>query len=103
MAMNIISKEKKEIRWIGLPTNSVQECQELEKENRERRRRIEAKQQQLKQLILQQVAFTSLVNRNKEAEDNGLQPTASSAIQLPFIIVNTHKKTHINCSISNDK
>ena len=25
MAMNIISKEKKEIRWIGLPTNSVQE------------------------------------------------------------------------------
>lgn len=24
MAMNIISKEKKEIRWIGLPTNSLQ-------------------------------------------------------------------------------
>ena len=30
MAMNIISKEKKEIRWIGLPTNSAQECQNLE-------------------------------------------------------------------------
>ena len=30
MAMNIISKEKKEIRWIGLPTNSAQECQTLE-------------------------------------------------------------------------
>lgn len=30
MAMNIISKEKKEIRWIGLPTNSAQECQHLE-------------------------------------------------------------------------
>eukprot|EP00063_Salmo_salar_P094169 XP_014069004.1 PREDICTED: transcription factor Dp-2-like isoform X3 [Salmo salar] len=30
MAMNIISKEKKEIRWIGLPTNSAQECQKLE-------------------------------------------------------------------------
>lgn len=30
MAMNIISKEKKEIRWIGLPTNSVQECRNLE-------------------------------------------------------------------------
>ena len=24
MAMNIISKEKKEIRWLGLPTNSLQ-------------------------------------------------------------------------------
>jgi len=32
MAMNIISKEKKEIRWIGLPTNSAQECQNLEVE-----------------------------------------------------------------------
>jgi hypothetical protein len=30
MAMNIISKEKKEIRWIGLPSNSAQECQDLE-------------------------------------------------------------------------
>ena len=30
MAMNIISKEKKEIRWIGLPTNSLQECHHLE-------------------------------------------------------------------------
>lgn len=32
MAMNIISKEKKEIKWIGLPTNSAQECQNLEVE-----------------------------------------------------------------------
>ncbi len=30
MAMNIISKEKKEIRWIGLPTSSVQEIKKLE-------------------------------------------------------------------------
>ena len=30
MAMNIISKEKKEIKWIGLPTNSIQECQHIE-------------------------------------------------------------------------
>ena len=30
MAMNIISKEKKEIKWIGLPTNSAQEYQHLE-------------------------------------------------------------------------
>lgn len=30
MAMNIISKEKKEIHWIGLPTNSAQDCQNLE-------------------------------------------------------------------------
>lgn len=103
MAMNIISKEKKEIRWIGLPTNSVQQCNSLEKENKKRRERIESKQQQLRELLLQQVSFKSLVTRNKEAEERGIKPSSSSAIQLPFIIVNTHKKTHINCSISNDK
>lgn len=37
MAMNIISKEKKEIKWIGLPTNSAQECQNLEVETAWRR------------------------------------------------------------------
>lgn len=103
MAMNIISKEKKEIRWIGLPSSSIQQCTTLEQENQKRRERIEEKKQQLKELLLQHVSFKSLVTRNKEAEDKGIVPTASSAIQLPFIIVNTYKKTQINCSISNDK
>lgn len=103
MAMNIISKEKKEIRWHGLPTSSVEECDDLEKENERARERIETKQQQLRELILQHVAFKSLVARNQENEDRGLVPNSNSAIQLPFIIVNTEKKTHINCSISNDK
>nr|XP_054536257.1 transcription factor Dp-2 isoform X12 [Pan troglodytes] len=44
MAMNIISKEKKEIKWIGLPTNSAQECQNLEIEKQQRR--IEAETEQ---------------------------------------------------------
>ncbi len=30
MAMDIISKEKKEIRWIGLPVNSKQDLHKLE-------------------------------------------------------------------------
>lgn len=103
MAMNIISKEKKEIRWHGLPSSTVQECDDLEKENEQVRERIESKQQQLRELILQHVAFKSLVARNQENEERGLVPNPNSAIQLPFIIVSTDKNTHINCSISNDK
>ncbi|XP_055532989.1 transcription factor Dp-1 isoform X2 [Wyeomyia smithii] len=103
MAMNIISKEKKEIRWHGLPTSSVQECDDLEKENEKTRERIELKQQELKDLILQHVAFKSLVARNQEYEERGLVPNPSSAVQLPFILVNTDKKTYIECSIENDK
>ncbi|XP_045555531.1 transcription factor Dp-1 isoform X2 [Salmo salar] len=81
MAMNIISKEKKEIRWIGLPTNSAQECQSLE-----------------------QIAFKRLVQRNRAAEQQaGRAPPPNSVINLPFIIINTSKRTVIDCSISNDK
>uniref|UniRef100_A0A8C5MRJ3 Transcription factor n=1 Tax=Leptobrachium leishanense TaxID=445787 RepID=A0A8C5MRJ3_9ANUR len=81
MAMNIISKEKKEIKWIGLPSNSVQECENLE-----------------------QIAFKHLVQRNREIEQqNHNPPAANSTIKLPFIIVNTSKRTVIDCSISSDK
>lgn len=103
MAMNIISKEKKEIRWLGLPTNSVQEANGLEVDKSKRIERIKAKTQQLQDLILQQIAFKNLVERNKEREKQEGAPAPNSAIQLPFIIVNTSKKTVIDCSISNDK
>ncbi|XP_037949946.1 transcription factor Dp isoform X2 [Teleopsis dalmanni] len=103
MAMQIISKDKKEIRWIGLPTNSVEQIQHIEKENEERRERIKQKHQQLRELLMQQVAFKSLIERNKESEHLGNVPTPNSSIQIPFIIVNTHKSTKINCSVTNDK
>lgn len=103
MAMNIISKEKKEIRWIGLPTNSAQECQSLEINKQRIIERIQHKTQQLNELILQQIAFKNLVERNRAEELVKGTPSTNSAIQLPFILVNTSKKTIIDCSISNDK
>ncbi|KAK3875270.1 hypothetical protein Pcinc_019868 [Petrolisthes cinctipes] len=103
MAMNIISKEKKEIRWLGLPTNSAQECRKLEQERHKRYERIKLKTQQLQDLIIQQIAFKNLVERNRTEERIHGAPSPNSAIQLPFIIVNTNKKTVIECSISNDK
>lgn len=103
MAMNIISKEKKEIRWIGLPSNSVQECIQLEKEKQKKVQRIREKRKQLRKLILNQISFKNLAQRNKVMEEMQGSPAANSFIQLPFIVVNTNKKTVIDCSISNDK
>ncbi|XP_050308357.1 transcription factor Dp-1 [Anthonomus grandis grandis] len=103
MAMNIISKEKKEIRWIGLPTNSLQECTQLEKEVQKKTNSIREKEKQFYELIMSQIAFKSLAQKNREAEKLHGAPGPNSIIQLPFIIVNADKKTVINCSISNDK
>lgn len=52
MAMNIISKEKKEIKWLGLPTSSAQECDDIEAQNAQTRKRIDEKQQQLRELVM---------------------------------------------------
>ncbi|KAM8712110.1 hypothetical protein ACLKA7_012607 [Drosophila subpalustris] len=103
MAINVISKDKKEIRWIGLPANSAEQFQALEEENNTRRERIKQKQEMLRELVMQHVAFKGLVERNKRAESQGAVPSPNSSIQLPFIIVNTHKSTKINCSVTNDK
>lgn len=103
MAMNIISKEKKEIRWLGLPTSSVQESEEIEVQNQQTRKRIEEKQRLLRELVLKHVSLKSLIERNKNLERQGIVPSATSAVNLPFIVINTNKKTHIDCNISNDK
>lgn len=103
MAMNIISKEKKEIKWLGLPTNSAQECHNLEIEKQRRLERIKVKTQQMHELVLQQIAFKNLVQRNTENEKIHGSPNPNTAVQLPFIIVNTSKQTVIDCSISADK
>lgn len=103
MAMNIISKEKKEIRWLGLPTNSLQECTQLEMQKREKIERIRKKMDTLHELVLSQISFKNLVERNKQLCQRQGPPQPNSTIQLPFIIVNTNKKTVIDCSISHDK
>ena len=53
--------------------------------------------------LFQQIAFKNLVQRNRELEKSQGTPSPNSAIQLPYIIVNTSKKTVIDCSISKDK
>eukprot|EP00051_Salpingoeca_urceolata_P035766 m.31217 g.31217 ORF g.31217 m.31217 type:complete len:358 (+) comp9688_c0_seq1:448-1521(+) len=111
MAMNIISKEKKEIRWIGLPSNSEQECRQMEEMRQKRLERIRKKTAHLQELIVQQIAFKNLVRRNEqEREASGVSGAAGqdtqlpdNAIHLPFIVVNTSKDTVIDCQMAEDK
>uniref|UniRef100_A0A914HTI4 Transcription factor Dp-1 n=1 Tax=Globodera rostochiensis TaxID=31243 RepID=A0A914HTI4_GLORO len=103
MAMNIIEKEKKEIRWVGLPTSSLAECRRLEEEKAQRQERIRQKTEQLQELIVQLVSYKSLVQRNRERERLHGRPLDSSILYLPYIIVSTNKKTVVECAIAPDK
>lgn len=100
MAINVISKEKKEIKWIGLPTNAAQECLYLEEEKRKLIDLIDEKRKQVRELLIQQIAYKKLAERNKATQQT---LSLNAIIKLPFIIITTDKKTVIDCSISNDR
>lgn len=120
MAMNIISKEKKEIKWIGLPCNKKQECQDLEAEKARKEERIKEKSEILKNLLIevtlalikilvanrlisvsfQHIATKSLMERNQNRPS--LENEADK-IKLPFILLKTDSKTIVDTTISSDR
>lgn len=52
---------------------------------------------------IQLVAYKSLVERNREKERTEGRPAENTVLYLPYIVVNTEKKTMIDCAISHDK
>ena len=98
MAMDIISKEKKEIRWKGLPSNAHHDLDMLQREGQFRRKEVERKRESLRELLVQQVCFRNLVEHNRTRTQD-----ESEKIPLPFIVVNTHSSAVIQCEMSPDR
>ena len=77
MAMEIITKKKKQITWNGLPTAAKQNLASMKQELHYRQQRLEYKRTSLRELLTQQVCFRNLVARNrayaakKEADRSG--------------------------------
>ncbi|THD21983.1 Transcription factor Dp 1 [Fasciola hepatica] len=124
MALNVLQKEKKEIRWVGLPVNMIEECRRLEEEREKRQVSLRNKTLEIQDLILQLIAFKNLVMRNRindryrrsqaDSDDGSTlteahgHPSGSSQVRtekipLPFLVISTNRKTVIDCNISNDK
>jgi hypothetical protein len=99
MAMDIITKEKKNILWRGLPTNTEQEGARLQMDLNSRTERMDRKRQHLHDLVAQQVSFKQLISRNRASTDD----QSLSKIALPFIVVNTRKETVIDCEMAEDR
>jgi hypothetical protein len=100
MAMKIIEKEKKEIRWKGLPTSdSNRELDALKRERAVRQDRIQKKKEYLSELEIQSKLYKALIDRNMKEP---IEDTAER-VQLPFIIIHTKKETAIECEMSEDR
>ncbi|KAG2382299.1 hypothetical protein C9374_005501 [Naegleria lovaniensis] len=98
MALNIISKDKKEIKWKGLPVDSQKECEALNQIKLQRMDIIAKKTQQLQELEKQHRSLSNLCQRNSSSTY-----LESKRIELPFIIVHTSKSTQIECEMDENR
>ncbi|KAK7848699.1 transcription factor-like protein dpb, partial [Quercus suber] len=100
MAMDIISKDKKEIQWKGLPRTSLNDIEELKTERLGLRNRIEKKAAYLQELDEQFVGLQNLIQRNEQLYSSGNAP--SGGVALPFILVQTRPHATVEVEISED-
>ncbi|XP_010543413.1 PREDICTED: transcription factor-like protein DPB isoform X1 [Tarenaya hassleriana] len=100
MAMDIISKDKKEIQWKGLPRTSISDIEELKNERLTLRNRIDKKAAYLQELEEQYVGLQSLIRRNEQLYSSGNAP--SGGVALPFILVQTRPHATVEVEISED-
>ncbi|KAK7404307.1 hypothetical protein VNO78_05092 [Psophocarpus tetragonolobus] len=100
MAMDIISKDKKEIQWKGLPRTSVNDIEELKTELLGLRNRIEKKTAYLQELEEQLIGLQNLIQRNEQLYSCGNPP--SGGVSLPFILVQTRPHATVEVEISED-
>ncbi|TVU30578.1 hypothetical protein EJB05_22208 [Eragrostis curvula] len=101
MAMEIISKDKKEIQWKGLPRTSMDEVEELKTEIIGMKGRIDKKSAYLQDLQDQYVSLQNLVQRNEQLYGSG-DDAPSGGVALPFILVKTRPHATVEVEISED-
>ncbi|OIR59068.1 MAG: transcription factor E2F/DP domain containing protein [Amphiamblys sp. WSBS2006] len=108
IAAKIISKTKKEIRWIGLPNYSTANEDIYEKERRTIENRIQEKKKQIKDLVRRLVCFHNLTKKNRAHPDTtpgtlghavSDNTDTSQRITAPFVLIKTQKNTRIHCEM----
>mmetsp|Transcript_47602 Transcript_47602/g.115923 ORF Transcript_47602/g.115923 Transcript_47602/m.115923 type:complete len:514 (+) Transcript_47602:282-1823(+) len=116
-AMDIISKDKKDIQWKGFPNLSADgqpegerrtfsssggdsEKERLRQEIADKQKEVSQKETQLEDLSLQYLSLLQLLQRN--AADTS-EAANKHRIYLPFVLVSTDYDNTIECDISNDK
>ena len=100
MEMEIISKEKKEIKWKGFPKTSINYVEQLKAKKFLLKSRIEKKASYFHKLEEQIIGLQNLVKRNKHRYSLGNTPSGS--VSLPFILVQTHPCATIEIEISEE-
>ncbi|OMO97166.1 hypothetical protein COLO4_14824 [Corchorus olitorius] len=101
MAMDIITKEKKEIRWKGLSTTTqANDLNELKAQHVRLMAGIAKKAAYLKELEEQVAGMENIIQRNQRLVKN--DGTPKEGFTLPFILVQTSPNATVEIEISED-
>lgn len=104
MAVGIISKDKKEIIWRGLPDNSTHDLNKLESEKEFRMKEVERKNHFLREIVEQQVCIHNLHAKNRQRDMTGRGPMQNpkSYVPLPFVTVSTSDRAQVGMKGNQD-
>ena len=115
-SMGIIEKDKRQIRWIGYPTEITNNTDKYENEKIAIKRRVQEKKKALQISLQRFVALHRLIQRNKAAEysqslndpsnysRNSVAPISpSDMLLLPFLLISAPKDCKIDCEMLEDR
>eukprot|EP00808_Paulinella_micropora_P031866 g74174.t1 len=112
MAMDIIQKDKKKIRWQGIKfadgnnadsasdSEAARETPNLKNQKEETLERIHKKKQLLEEMTYEFIARKTLIERNGKPES---LLHHKDKLHRPFIIINTSPVTEVTCEMSDDR
>lgn len=100
MAIDIIRKEKKEIRWLGLPNEAADDLRALEEERQLLQERISEKSKNLREILRRCISLKNLIDRNAELP-SPLAP--GDKLPLPFILISAARDCHVHCEMLEDR
>jgi hypothetical protein len=93
MAIDVIRKDKKEIRWLGLPNETATEMRQLEDNISSAERRIREKRKTMAELVQRLAALKNLISRNGSVEDPSVSTSSASATSMTNVISSTVSTT----------
>ena len=102
MAIDIIRKEKKEIRWLGLPNEASDDLRALESERQLLQERISEKSKNLREILRRCISLKNLIDRNAELQQSK-SLNQSDKLPLPFILISAARDCHVHCEMLEDR
>uniref|UniRef100_A0A0D9YD49 E2F/DP family winged-helix DNA-binding domain-containing protein n=1 Tax=Oryza glumipatula TaxID=40148 RepID=A0A0D9YD49_9ORYZ len=94
IAIRVIAKDKKEIKWMGLTNYRYEKIQKLEEVHKELITRIKNKKKLLQEIEKQNITLRNQASQRPAESVNG--------ILLPFLLIKTSRKARVEIEISED-